>query len=240
MPEQPAHSIWLRPERSGRGPAPGFDRDRLAAAGVALADAQGLPAVTMRAVAEALGAGPASLYRYVATREELVELMINRVNGEMSFADCDSGRWLDDQLALARQGRRVYLDHPWLLEATAARSPVGPNAVAYLEHALASLAGLPATPRAKLEAISIANSVIAALARAELAHTGAVQAIAQWQQGQAEYLTQVATSGHHPHLTAALTPVADCDGPEAETPEQLFDRVLTWVLSSLLRPAGQD
>lgn len=57
MTEPSAHSIWLRPERAGRGPTPTFDRDRIAAAGIALADADGLPAVTMRAVAVALGAG---------------------------------------------------------------------------------------------------------------------------------------------------------------------------------------
>lgn len=125
MTEPTTHSIWLRPERAGRGPAPAFDRDRIAAAGIALADADGLTAVTMRAVALALGAGPASLYRYVATRDELLELMIDQVNGEISYAALGSGHWLDDLLALARQSRGVYLAHPWLLDATATRTPWG-------------------------------------------------------------------------------------------------------------------
>jgi AcrR family transcriptional regulator len=238
MAEQPAHSIWLRPERSGRGPAPAFDRDRLAAAGVALADAHGLPAVTMRAVAESLGAGPASLYRYVTTREELVELMIDRVNGEMSFAGLGSGRWLDDLLALARQGRRLYLDHPWLLDATAVRSPLGPNAVAFLEHALSSLADLPVTPRTKLETISVLNSLTASLTKVEITQHRTGRTLAQWQQAQAEYLTQVVASGDHPHLAAALGSAAT--DAEQEAPEQLFDRFLTRVLTGLLQPAGRS
>ena len=235
MTEPTTHSIWLRPERAGRGPAPAFDRDRIAAAGIALADADGLTAVTMRAVALALGAGPASLYRYVATRDELLELMIDQVNGEISYAALGSGHWLDDLLALARQSRGVYLAHPWLLDATATRTPVGPRAVTYLEHALAALADLDVSPRTKLEAIAILNAVVSTLARAEVIQRLAGQTIPQWQQAQTEYLTQVAMAGHHPHLAAALT------GQPSETEdssESLLDRILTRVLTGLLQRAG--
>ncbi|MCX4744842.1 TetR/AcrR family transcriptional regulator [Kitasatospora sp. NBC_01287] len=248
MSEQAVPSIWLRPERSGRGPAPAFDRDRLAAAGVALADAHGLAAVTMRAVAQSLGSGPASLYRYVSTREELLELMIDQVNGEISYAALGSGRWLDDMLALARQSRRRYLDHPWLLDALAQRALLGPHAVTYLERSLAALADLPATPRAKLEAIGVLGAVVAALARAEAAQRLAGQTVPQWQRAQAEYLAQAAGSGRHPHLAAALAGEgagagADADhgvgegaGPGGEPAEQLFDRVVTRILVGLLQP----
>jgi AcrR family transcriptional regulator len=233
MTEPSAHSIWLRPERAGRGPTPTFDRDRIAAAGVALADADGLAAVTMRAVAVTLGAGPASLYRYVATRDELLELMIDRVNGEISYAAPSSGRWRDDLLALARQSRGVYLAHPWLLDATATRTPLGPHAVTYLEHALAALADLDVSPRTKMEAIAILNAVVSTLTRAEVIQSLAGQTIPQWQQAQAEYLTQVAMAGHHPHLATALTG----QPPEAEdSPDSLFDRILTRVLTGLLQP----
>lgn len=227
------HSIWLRPERAGRGPVPTFDRDRIAAAGVALADADGLPAVTMRAVAATLGAGPASLYRYVATRDELLELMIDRANGEISYSGLGSGHWLDDLLALARQSRSIYLAHPWLLDATATRTPVGPHAVTYLERALTALADLDVSPRTKLEAIAILNAVVSSLTRAEITQRLVGQAVPQWQQAQAEYLTQVAGGGHHPHLAAALTGQPTEAG---ESPESLFDRILTRVLIGLLQP----
>lgn len=235
MTEPSARSIWLRPARAGRGPAPTFDRDRIAAAGVALADADGLPAVTMRAVAVALGAGPASLYRYVATRDELLELMIDRVHGEISYAGLGSGHWLDDLLALARQSRDVYLAHPWLLDATATRTPLGPHTVTYLEHALAALAGLDVSPRTKLEAIAILSAVVSTLTRAEVTQQLAGQTIPQWQRAEAEYLTQVAMAGHHPHLAAALIG----QPPEAEdSPDSLLARIVTRVLTGLLQPGN--
>ncbi len=232
MGESQAQSIWLRPERSGRGPAPGFDRDRLAAAGVALADRDGLAAVTMRAVAQALGAGPASLYRYVATREELLELMIDQAVGEMPRPAAGSGRWLDDLLALARQKRELYLRHPWLLDATAARSPLGPHAITQLEYALTALAGLPVTPRTKLEAVGMLDAVVAALSRTEVAQRLAGRTLPQWQQAQQEYLAQAVGSGRHPRLAAALS---GGSGAERESMELLFDRMVTRVLNGLLR-----
>jgi AcrR family transcriptional regulator len=75
-------SIWLRPERSARGPVPEHSRAEIARAAVALADRGGLAAVTMRSVAAAIGTGPASLYRYVDTRDDILELMADEVVGE--------------------------------------------------------------------------------------------------------------------------------------------------------------
>jgi hypothetical protein len=168
----------------------------------------------------------------VATRDELLELMIDRANGEISYAALGSGHWLDDLLALARQSRSVYLAHPWLLDATATRTPMGPHAVTYLERALAALADLDVSPRTKLEAIAILNAVVSSLTRAEITQRLVGQTIPQWQQAKAEYLTQVAMAGHHPHLAAALT------GQPAEAEESLesFDRILTRVLTGLLQP----
>ncbi|WP_412543517.1 TetR/AcrR family transcriptional regulator C-terminal domain-containing protein [Longispora sp. K20-0274] len=231
MAESSGGSIWLRPERGLRGPAPEHTRGQIAAAGIALADADGLAAVTMRAVATALGTGPASLYRYVATRSELLELMIDQVNGEMVLAEL-SGDWLADVLALAGASREAYLRHPWMLDTFGSRTPVGPRAVDYLEHALAALAGLDVANRTKMEAIAVFSGVVVQLTRAEVDLRDVGQTVPQWQKAQAEYLTQVVMAGRHPHLIAAFT--AEPPGGEQEPPELLFDRVLTRVLRGLL------
>ena len=232
MAEGPARSIWLRPERAARGPAPEYSRSRIAAAGIALADADGLGAVTMRAVAEALGTGPASLYRYVATRSELIELMVNEVNGEMDLAASGTGHWLQDLLILARQSRDVYLRHPWLLDAGGLDGPIGPNAVDYLEHALAALSGVDVDPRTKLEAIGVLSGLVSLLVRAEIAQGTHGRTLPQWQQDQTVYLREVVTAGRHPHLAAALA----TRPPEADPVEPLFDRVVARVLTGLLQP----
>ncbi|WP_051846894.1 TetR/AcrR family transcriptional regulator [Streptomyces sp. NRRL F-5053] len=264
-----AASIWLRPALSGRGPAPAFDRERLADAGVRLADAEGLAAVTMRAVARSLGSAPASLYRYVTTREELLELMIDRAVGEVRFDGLGSGDWLDDLRTLAHRSREVQLRHPWLPEATASGSPLGPHTVAYLEHALAALAPVPVPARTKLEAVGVLQSVVGSLTRAERARRTDGGTLARWQRADREFLARTVAAGEHPHVAAAVTAAGggapqhgedeagaaagegeagtaageDGAGTAAgagdEDPAQIFDRIVTRVLSGLLGPEGR-
>src|SRR5690242_3616923 len=132
-PPAPAPTIWQRPERGSRGPVPEHSRTAIAAAGVALADAEGLAATTMRRVAAALGTAPASLYRYVANRDELIALMGDAAMGELSLTDLPSGAgWRADILTVARRLRALYREHRWLLELIAGppeRGALGPATV---------------------------------------------------------------------------------------------------------------
>lgn len=230
--------IWLRPERSGHGPVPAYNRAQIARAGVVLADADGLSAVTMRSVAASVGAGPASLYRYVATRDELVELMVDQVNGEFSYEGVGSGHWLSDLLTLANQGRAIYLRHPWLIDAFGAGPRMGPNAVTYLEHALTALSEIDASGQDKLEAIGMFSGVVRLLAGAEISQQRAGQTAPESQSSLTRYLAQVVASGDHPHLAAALTHRSE-EGT-ASGPETLFDRTLSRVLTGLLHPLNAD
>jgi AcrR family transcriptional regulator len=224
-------SVWLRPERTGRGPAPEHTRADLARAAVELADGGGLGAVTMRSVAAAVGTGQASLYRYVANRDELVDLMADHVNAELSYERLPSGGWLTDLLELAHQSRGVYLRHPWMLDVTRARAPLGPRAVDYLEQALAAMADLDVPYRTKMEAVGVLGGLVALLVRAELDHRAAGQSVPEWQQAQTAYLATVLQAGRHPHLAAALAAATDAEPTPAE---ELFDRVVTRVLSGLV------
>lgn len=218
-------SVWERPRRGRRGPAPEHDLDQIAAAALALADADGLAAVTMRAVAAALGTGPASLYRYVRTRDELVELMVDAAYGEFDYAAVPVGDWLAALLGLARQSRGIFLRHPWLLETAETPRPLGPNVAAYLDHALGALAHAEADTRTKLEAIGVLNALVVMLTRAEAAEAD---------HDSPSMLIRLAADGRHPNLAAAL---ADAPPAAAEDPDASFDRVVSRVLTGLLGSA---
>jgi AcrR family transcriptional regulator len=230
-----SRSIWLRPERSARGPAPEHSRAEIASAGVALADAEGLAAVTMRAVAAAVGTAPASLYRYVTTRDELLELMADQVNGEFPFDEPGSGRPVTDLLDIGRQALDIYRRHPWLLSITPTGGLPGPNALAYMEHILAVLAGTDLSGSAMLELIGLFTGAVRSFAQMEIDERRAGRDAAQWQESVAAYLIQIVTAGQHPHLAAAMA------GQPAEgdlTPQEpLFDRAMTRILTGLLPPA---
>jgi AcrR family transcriptional regulator len=241
IPEMENHSrggsIWTRPERSARGPSPEHSRAKIASAGVMLADANGLAAVTMRSVAAAIGTAPASLYRYVATRDELVELMADQVYGEYSYDEPGSGKAVADLLGLAQQGRAIYHRHPWLLDVAATGNLPGPNAVAFIENALAALAGSDLTGPAKLETVGLFSGALRLFAQTEIDQQRAGQDTTQWQDSLAGYLLRLAAAGQHPHLAAAL---ADQPAPgDPAQAEPLFERALTRILTGLLPPAGR-
>ncbi|WP_035856701.1 TetR/AcrR family transcriptional regulator [Cryptosporangium arvum] len=220
--------IWLRPERTGHGPAPEHSRERIAAAAIALADASGLAAVSMRKVAGALGAGTASLYRYVTTRDELIDLMVDAVTGELAYPKPVSGDWLADALAIGHDLRALYLRHPWMVEIHPGATGIGPNGVAYLEQGLAALSVLDRPAQAKLEAVAMLSGVVSLFARDELSTRSA--ATADGRAATAKYLAAVVTPERYPHL-AALFGGGPGTGPGAE---ELFERVITALLRGLL------
>jgi AcrR family transcriptional regulator len=228
-----SQSVWLRPARSGRGPAPGHSAAEIAGAAITIADAEGLAAVTMRAVATAIGTAPASLYRYVSTRDELLELMADQVAGEYSFGEPLSGQPVTDLLALGHQALALYRRHPWLLDIPPTIGVPGPNGLGYMERMLAILSGTSLGTRAKFELIGLFTGSVRSFAQTEADQRRAGQDNEQWQASVASYLVQVAADGRHPHLAAALAGPPDPGDPPAEEP--LFDRALTQVLSGLLR-----
>jgi len=239
-------SIWLRPERSARGPVPEHSRAEIARAAVALADQGGLAAVTMRSVAAAIGTGPASLYRYVGTRDEILELMVDEAAGEYRYdppAPGESLTPLAGLLRLARQARQVFGRHPWLTGLPSVGSLPGPNAIAFTEQVLAILDGTELTPVARLETVGIFTGLVRLLAQTEADQRRAGQELAEWQGALAGYLTAAVSGGRHPHLAAALA--GQGTDPGAVTggdpgPADLFDRTLARILAGLLAPPGSQ
>ncbi|MGS0684931.1 TetR/AcrR family transcriptional regulator [Nakamurella sp. GG22] len=215
-----APSIWSRPDRGTRGPQPEHTRAEIAAAAAALADAGGLPTVSMRAVAGALGTTAGALYRYLFSRAELLDLMVDSVLGELHLDRLPGVSWLDDLIALAGEQRDLYQRHPWLLEASM-RGTAGPNATNYFERCLEILAPLTCAPSTKMEAIAMMTGVVSLFARAATdaasSPTNPFSAI---------------DPESHPNLTAAL---ARSDPSPHEV--DLFERTIRSVLLGLLTDA---
>ncbi|MGW8489569.1 TetR/AcrR family transcriptional regulator [Streptomyces sp. NPDC055886] len=232
-------TVWSRPERGARGPAPERSRPQITAAAVALADAEGLAAVSMRALAQRLGTGPASLYRYVGSRDELLDLMADAVAAELDLSGAPTGDWLDDLVGLALQSRAAHVRHPWLADLNDRRGEVlGPHAIDYLDHALGILAPAPGTAGQKLEAIGLLGALAALFARRESAGaTGGEQSPGTTggdRSAQASHLATVAAEGRHPHLLAALTAAGAPPTAGPDDRDALFVRLLRRVLPAML------
>ncbi|MBC2875015.1 MULTISPECIES: TetR/AcrR family transcriptional regulator [Streptomyces] len=135
-----APGLWERLERPAPAPRPAaLTPQRIATAAVAIADAEGLEAVTMRRLAADLGVAPMAAYRYVSGKDELIALMVDFVHGEMELPDATDD-WRTVLRAVAVRTRALALEHPWM--ARADHLSLTPNQFAVSERVLAALGGL--------------------------------------------------------------------------------------------------
>ena len=113
----------------------GLDRTTIVRAAIAIADADGMDAVTMRRVAERLNTGPMSLYRYVADKDALVSMMVDEVIGGSGPEGRDElpPYWRDALRLVAESIWDVCQAHPWYPEAIMVRPPLTPNGAAGLD-----------------------------------------------------------------------------------------------------------
>ena len=137
--------LWGRRERGRRGPRPGLSTDAIAAGAIRLADAEGLEAVSMARVAAELGVTTMALYRYVANKDELLQLMWNAsaLGAENLVIEGDGWRSRLREWAVIQ---RDMLDlHPWITQMPMAAPPVGPNSLHFVERGLETMdeTGLP-------------------------------------------------------------------------------------------------
>ncbi|GAA1237306.1 TetR/AcrR family transcriptional regulator C-terminal domain-containing protein [Kitasatospora nipponensis] len=223
--------IWLRPERTGRGPRPAHSRASIAAAAVALADAEGLDAVTMRRIAAELGAGTMSLYNYVPKKEQLLDLMLDAVAGEYELPDAPCGDWRADLALLARQQLGILRRHGWAVTITRTRPSFGPNSLRYAEFFLGALATVELSGTRKMEALAMLSGYVCQFADWERATITAALDPQQWHRDLVGYLTGVATSGRFPHLAQALA-----SGGEPLDPDRSFELFLDRLLTVLVQP----
>ncbi|MFF2022149.1 TetR/AcrR family transcriptional regulator [Streptomyces sp. NPDC058171] len=136
--------LWREPgaERSGRGPKQGLSVDEVVSSAVALADADGIEAVTMRRVAERLGVTPMSLYTYVPGKAELLTLMLDWAYLRMPRTDPGPGApWRERVTAVADDNRALFLRHPWIAEQATVRPVLGPGVLGKYEHELRAFEG---------------------------------------------------------------------------------------------------
>ncbi|MGW2375004.1 TetR/AcrR family transcriptional regulator [Kitasatospora sp. NPDC001683] len=132
-------SLWERLDRPSPAPRTTLTPHRIAEAAVAIADTEGLDAVTMRRLATALGVAPMAAYRYVSGKDELIELMVDFVYGGLPL-DTPADGWRETMHALAVHLRAMSLAHPWITRAATPFS-LSPNQLAVPERAFAALAG---------------------------------------------------------------------------------------------------
>jgi AcrR family transcriptional regulator len=138
-PEPPWSSRRAKPP--ARAP---LSREVIVDAAMRILDSHGLDGLSMRRVADALGTGPASL-AHVSGKDELVELMLDRLAGRIVVPDPDPDNWQEQVKDFVRAVFREFVAHPGLAGANLGKIPAGPGTMATIDRFLGLLraGGLP-------------------------------------------------------------------------------------------------
>jgi AcrR family transcriptional regulator len=153
--------LWGLRERPTRGPKPALSIERIADAAVAVADAEGMAAVSMQRVASELDFTKMSLYRYVTGKDELVAAMIEAAVGEPPDLSDVPGGWRGRLEEYARRLWATWQRHPWLPGATVGQHRImGPREVGWSEAAVGALDGTPLRGSERLDAVFLLSGHI--------------------------------------------------------------------------------
>ena len=210
--------IWDRAEPARRPPVP-LSRQGILEAALAVADAEGLEAVSLRRVASELGAGPMRLYGYLGSKEDLLALMVDHVYGEIELPE--PGDWRAGLRSIARSTQRAARRHPWFVSIAGAHPPQGPNGLRLLEGALAAVEGAGLDAQAMVQAVHTVFAYVIGFVQLELVPSSPPPEPA------GDYLGRALASGGFPTLARVFGALGPVD------PEASFESSLELVLDGL-------
>ena len=252
----PGHSSHEQRNQDGtqrlrdRGKTPGrgrsLSRDEIVRTAIEAADAEGPDAISMRRIARELSAGAMSLYWHVSSKEELLDLMLDAVQGEMAVP-ASTGDLRADLRAMALGQRAALVRHRWVMPFMGGRPPMGPKALRNVERMLALFAPLHidgATAMTML--MSVTTYVMGAVLREqqeernqrnqERVQERSGLTAAEMDKIFGEFMDRVRESGRYPHLTAMMDEGVDPDA--LETQNERFEFGLDCLLDGIMTRLG--
>jgi AcrR family transcriptional regulator len=206
-----------------------LSRDRVVRAAVAVADAEGLGALSMRRIAADLGVATMSLYRHVASKDDLMLLMADAVFGEQPFPERPPAGWRERLETMARLMWSALRRHPWAAEVVSLTRPQAlPNLIAYGEWSLSALRGTgfdtEDTMYTHLTLIGHVRGVALSLHSETLAAQDTGMTNEEWLESEGQGSVELIGSGRYPALAEMIERPFDYD----------LDRVFEYGLQRLL------
>ena len=206
--------LWGKPSLPSRGPKPAVTLAVIAEAGIRIADAEGLDAVSMQRIAGELPVTKMALYRYVPGKTELIAVMSDLAMG--APPDRPDLPWREALHAWAMDLYDGFTRHPWLLLSTVGRRLLGPNELAWIERGLAALTGTALTGGEQMDSILVVTSHVRNIAQQSTTFPGHTTGLTE--EDMQESLTQILTTeaARFPHLTTALRTAAGSENQGLE------------------------
>ena len=219
--------------------ARGLTRADIVDIAVAVADAEGTAAVSMRRIAKDLQVGVMSLYWHVESKEELHQFMLETVQAEIE-AQVPSGDWRADLAAYARNTRAAMHRHPWAIDYIGAGPPSGPQDARNADRLIGALDGLGLDVMTTIWVLMALSTYVMGATLREIQevrwHRAAEETMSGMPEGDiaealAEFDRRVRGSGRYPYLAKVLDMGIDPDAPE--TRDERFEFGLSCVLDGI-------
>lgn len=244
-PTRSMELLWGVQERPRRGPKPRLSVERIADAAIGLADSDGLAALSMRRVAEALGMTAMALYTYVPGKAELIDVMLDRVYAEVLGPQPTSGGWSVDAASggwragldrIARDNWAMHLRHPWMLQVATSRPVLGPNLVAKYDRELRAVDGTGLTDVEMDLVLSLVLQYVVGAVRAAVdaaqAERRTGRSEEEWWAAYAPLLEKVFDGDRYP-VAARVGASAGAEYQAAHDPARAFEFGLQRVLDGI-------
>jgi AcrR family transcriptional regulator len=216
-----------------RGPRPAISRADIVAAGLAIADTEGLEAVSMRRVAQDLGVGTMTLYSHVADKGQLLDLMNDEVMAEVVVPGELPADWRAALSELARRTADSMIKHAWVAADRGRSFRIGPNALRHVEQSIAAVEHLGLEPRIAGEVLACVDDYAIGYAlrtigaRQWAKATGRPDPVRPSVDDMPAELRRLLDSGEYPRLRRSLA-----EGNFAPAGER-FEAGLRWLLDGI-------
>ena len=233
VPRPPSETIiWERDDPGRHAPFAPLRRDEVVRVAVRLADAQGLAAVSVRRIAAELGVGPMRLYRVFDTIDELTELMVDSIYGEIVGQLKLRGAWRSRTRAILSETRAVILRHDWVADLLGARPHLGPHGLAWLESLARALSRAPAVTDIETAwvALGAVSGFLVGSLRREIADRRASLTDGgkpEWRTRMAPYVSRMLDTGAFPTVRGLMMWRNDPD------PDAAFQAEVNLILAGL-------
>ncbi|RKS09478.1 TetR family transcriptional regulator [Nocardiopsis sp. Huas11] len=237
--------LWGPREPARRGPKPRLSRGAVVEAAVALADAEGLEAVSMQRVAKELGYTTMSLYRHVDSKEDMLTLMAEAATGDAPPAPEGDGGWRAGIETWAEAIMRRYRAHPWMVFVQLSGPPSGPNGLQWMEAGLRELVRAGLRTGDALEMLLLISATLRETVRMEVEMGRAAEAagttLSESERDYARALREVVTPERFPTIRRMLdegvldqaAPAPDPGGGPAGGPAEGLDFGLQRILDGV-------
>ncbi len=208
--------LWRQTPDGQRGPKPSLSLDRIVDAAVALADSNGLGAVSMRTLAKRVKIAPMALYRYVGDHRELVDLMLDRIYATMRRTSPSGRGWRARVTAVAHDNRALYRRHAWAAQIVTNRPPLGPGMMSKYEYELTAFDGAGLTDVERDAALTYVLGFVESCARvaatADRSRRDSQQTDRQWWNENGPLLARVLDPAQYPTASRVGTAAGTAHG----------------------------